>query len=202
MPGAVDVPFSWKRAKPLDLSFEGLESLGAVGELRAVAAGFVSSYRMRGLPPSSADGRYKTASVLLNGNRLTGGLEGIRSVLDRLLYRPDALCWLDVSRNRLTDVADELLEFPNLRTLYAHHNDLASLCAVRGLNRLPALRSLTLQNNPVAAVCGYRPAVLFLLPRLSSLDFVVVTDSERRQLPPVSVRRAANEKTNVSRPEL
>lgn len=183
------VPFSYKQAKPLDLSFENIKSLEAHDQLRALTADFVSSCRMLGVP-LKRNGRYVTASILLDNNQLTGGLDGIRSLADKLLYRPETLCWLDVSHNRLTDVSDELLGFPNLRTVYMHRNCLASLCAVRKLHRLPALRSLTLQHNPVATVRGYRSAIVFLLPRLANLDFVQVTNGERRLLPPVSVQRA------------
>lgn len=191
------VPFFYKLAKPLDLSFEDLKSLDA-GELRALATGFVSSYRMRGRPPM-VDGRYVTASLLLNGNRLTSGLDGLRSVADKLLCQPNALCWLDVSCNRLTELGDALLGFPNLRTLYAHRNNLASLCDIRGLNRLPALRMLTLQDNPLAAVTAYRTTVVYLLPRITSLDFVLVTKGERHLLPPVSVQRAVRHKLESMR---
>lgn len=195
------VPFQYKRAKPLDLSFEKAETLQGK-EFSIFSSGTAAdSYRMLGSPPRSALGRYKTASLLLGHNRIAGDLHGIRALVAELLVRPEALCWLDVSHNRLTDISvDELLGFPNLRTLYVHHNDLDSWCAVQALDRLPALRSLTLQHNPVAAVSGYRTAVLFLLPRLISLDFVLVTDAERRRLPPVLVQRAvASQRKNSVR---
>ncbi|KAF0770737.1 leucine-rich repeat-containing protein 51-like [Aphis craccivora] len=177
------VPFSYKKAKPLDLSFEDLKSLEP-STLRVFSTGFVSSYRMLGVP-SKRDGRYKTASLLLSHNRLTGGLDDIRLLVDRLFRQPDALCWLDLSHNRLTDLSDTLLGFPNLCTLYLHHNRLASLCVVARINRLPRLRSLTLQNNPVAVYRGYRTAVLTVLRRITRLDFVIVTNGERRLLPPI-----------------
>ncbi|XP_060876184.1 leucine-rich repeat-containing protein 51-like [Metopolophium dirhodum] len=182
---SMKVPFSYKRAKPLDLSFEDLESL-APSSLRVFSTGFVSSYRMLGVP-AKRDGRYKTASMLLSHNRLTGGLDDIRLLVDKLFWQPNALCWLDLSHNQLTDLSDVLLGFPNLSTLYLHHNRLASLCVVARINRLPRLRSVTLQNNPVAEYHGYRTAVLSVLKRITRLDFVSVTDSERRLLPPIAL---------------
>ncbi|XP_008184285.1 leucine-rich repeat-containing protein 51-like [Acyrthosiphon pisum] len=182
---SMKVPFLYKRAKPLDLSFEDLESLEP-SSLRVFSSGFVSSYRMLGVP-AKRDGRYKTASLLLSHNRLTGGLDDIRLLVDRLFWQPNALCWLDLSHNQLTDLSDVLLGFPNLSTLYLHHNRLASLCAVVRINRLPRLRSVTLQNNPVAEYRGYRTAVLSLLKRITRLDFVSVTESERRLLPPIAL---------------
>lgn len=193
-----NVSFAYKRAKPLDLSFENLKSLNNIDEFRGYTTGFVSSYRMMGLPPKSHD-RYVTASMLLNNNRLTGALDGIRTFVEKFLYQPDALCWLDLSHNRLTDVSDELLTFPNLRTLYMHHNQLASLCTVQTLNRLPGLRSLTMQENPLSAVDEYRSAIIFLLPRLASLDFVFVTAVERHRPPPTAVQRAV--KRTFTRPD-
>lgn len=184
------MPFAYKRAKPLDLSFKELESLRDVAYGTALRTpGFVNSYRTLGLPPRR-NGGYATASLSLAHNRLTGGLDGLRPLVRRAFHRPDALCWLDVSHNRLARVPDRLADFPNLRTLYVHHNDVASLwAATDALRRLPGLRSLTLQNNPAAAVPGYRAAVLLMLPRLAVLDFVRVTDDERRALPPAWVKR-------------
>lgn len=193
------VSFRYKRAKPLDLSFENLKSLNNIDEYRGFITGFVSSYRMLSLPTKSR-GRYKTASMLLNNNQLTGGLEGIRMFVEKLFYQPDALCWLDLSHNKLTDISEELLTFPNLRTLYMHCNKLASLCAVQTLNQLPGLRSLTMQENPVSTVHGYRISMIYLIPLLVSLDFVVVTSIERHQLPPISVQRGI--KKSVTRPTI
>ncbi|CAI6373077.1 unnamed protein product [Macrosiphum euphorbiae] len=189
---SMKVPFSYKRAKPLDLSFEDLESLSPLpSSLRVFSTGPASSYRMLGAP-AKRHGRYKTASVLLSNNRLTGGLDDIRLLVDKLLWQPNALCWLDLSHNQLTDLSDELLGFPNLSTLYLHHNRLASLCAVARINRLPKLRSVTLQNNPMAEYRGYRTAVLSVLKRITRLDFVSVTESERRLLPPIALESFIN----------
>lgn len=192
-----NVSFEYKRAKPLDLSFENLKSFNNVDEFRVYTTGFVSSYRMLGLPRKSRN-RYVTASMLLNNNQLTGGLEGIRTFVEKLFKQPDALCWLDLSHNQLTDISGELLTFPNLRTLYMHHNLLARLCAVQTLNRLPGLRSLTMQENPLSEIHGYRSAIIFLIPRLACLDFVLVTAIERHMLPPTSVQRAV--KKTFTRP--
>uniref|UniRef100_A0A2S2PGE6 Leucine-rich repeat-containing protein 51 n=1 Tax=Schizaphis graminum TaxID=13262 RepID=A0A2S2PGE6_SCHGA len=180
------VPFSYKRAKPLDLSFEDLESLEP-SSMRALTTGFVSSYRMLGVP-AKRDGKYKTASMLLSHNRLTGDLDDIRLLVDKLFRQPDALCWLDLSHNRLTDVSDALLGFPNLSTLYLHHNLLATICVLARINQMPQLRSLTLQNNPLAEYRGYRTVVLAVLRKITRLDFVIVTDSERRLLPPAPLQ--------------
>lgn len=185
------VPFAYKRAKPLDMSFEMAASLGAC-EFHVFQSDSLSAYRMLGVPPKSS-GRYKTASMLLNFNRLTG-LDGIRTLAVRMLYQPDALCWLDVSDNRLDGVpVGELSEFPNLRTLYLHRNRLTAVETVADLGRLPGLRYLTLQHNPLATGHGYRATVLALLPRLTGLDFVRVTDGERLALPPVSVQRIVDQ---------
>lgn len=180
------VPFSYKRAKPLDLSFEDLESLDP-SSLRVFSTGFVSSYRMLSLPEKH-DGRYKTASMLLSHNRLTGGLDDIRQLVDSLFQQPDALCWLDLSHNQLTDVSDALLGFPNLSTLYLHNNRFANLCTVFRINQLPRLRSVTLLNNPLAEYHGYRTAVLLVLRKITRLDFNTVTDGERRLLPPIALQ--------------
>lgn len=179
------VPFSYKRAKPLDLTFENLTSLDT-NTLRIITLDFVSSYRMLGVPPK-VDGRYKTASLLLNNNRIAGSLDGIRAVIDKLFYQPDALCWLDVSYNQLTGISHELLTFPNLRTLYMHHNDLRDICAVESLSQISRLRSFTLSRNPVSAIPEYRTLIIYLLPQLTKLDFVTVTSDERFRLLPAAM---------------
>ena len=46
---------------------------------------------------------------------------------------------------------------------------------------------MTLQNNQVAEYHGYRTAVLSVLKRITRLDFVSVTESERRLLPPIAL---------------
>jgi len=191
------VPFSYKRAKPVDLTFEDLTSLD-MSAMRAFTSDFVRTYRMLGAP-AKVHGRYRTASLLLNNNRLTGSLDGIRAVVDRLFDRSDALSWLDVSHNRLTGIASELLGFPNLRTLYMHHNDLRNMCAVESLSQASALRSFTLYGNPVAAIDGYRTTVVRLLPQLTALDFVRVTRDERCRLPPAAMHTTITNLRNARR---
>ncbi|XP_050423013.1 leucine-rich repeat-containing protein 51-like [Adelges cooleyi] len=186
-----NIRFEWQRAKPLDLSFKALDNLYNWSSENYKDA--PSAYRMLGLPVRQINSnRYATASLLLNDNRLSGdeGLSGLRALVNALLVQPDALCWLDLSRNRLTDVTDELFLFPNLRTLYLHDNAVTSVCVAGKLRRLPALRTLTLQNNPVASVHDYRVTVIRLLPRLASLDFVRVTDDERTRLASATVEKA------------
>lgn len=185
------VPFTYIRAKPLDMSFENAESLDA-SEFRVFRTDLSNSHRMLGVPRKFS-GRYKTASLLLNGNRLTS-LENFRTLAVRMLYLPSALCWLDVSDNRLNDVSiDELSDFPNLRTLYLHRNRLTTVSTVTCLDRLTELRTLRLQHNPLATTHAYRAMVLKLLPRLTNLDFVRVTNDEKHLLPPVLVQQIVNQ---------
>eukprot|EP00439_Symbiodinium_sp_Y106_P028927 s2794_g3.t1 len=55
------------------------------------------------------------------------------------------LQWLDVSFNHLTAVDPEILQFPNMKALYLHGNNLSKLGDVERLKKLPKLISLTMK---------------------------------------------------------
>jgi Leucine-rich repeat (LRR) protein len=55
------------------------------------------------------------------------------------MWEPSRLEWLDLSYNFLVKIEPEILEFPNLKTLYLHGNFIASLEEVRKLQDMGGL---------------------------------------------------------------
>merc|ERR1712083_191388 len=99
------------------------------------------------------------------------------------MWNSNRLLWLDLSYNFLTAIEDELLEFPELRTLYLHGNYIASLDQTKKLQRFYDLQSLTLYGNPLEQIKNYRLYVLGVMysndnQNLRRLDQVLVTNRE------------------------
>ena len=85
-------------------------------------------------------------SIFLNNNELRT-TRGLRSILDSVIWNPDRLEWLDLSYNFLERVEPEILNFPNLKTLYLHGNYISNLEEVKKLQELPYLQTLNLYGN-------------------------------------------------------
>ena len=68
----------------------------------------------------------KTLTLFLQNNELRT-LIGMAEVLEVVMWNSRNLLWLDLSYNFLTTIEEELLEFPELKTLYLHGNFIASL---------------------------------------------------------------------------
>ena len=71
-------------------------------------------------------------SVFLNNNELRG-LNGLGSILSIVMWHPERLEWLDLSYNYFEKIDNELLVFPNLKSLNLHGNYISSLEEVRKL---------------------------------------------------------------------
>lgn len=63
----------------------------------------------------------KTLTLFLQNNELRS-LVGMADVLEAVMYHSKNLLWLDISYNYLTTIDEDLLEFPELKTLYLHGN--------------------------------------------------------------------------------
>lgn len=77
-------------------------------------------------------------SIFLNNNEIRT-VFGLRSILDSVMFDPSRLEWLDLSYNYLVKIEPEILDFPNLKTLYLHGNYITSLDEVKKLQDLPYL---------------------------------------------------------------
>ena len=81
-------------------------------------------------------------------------------VLDAVMYHSKNLLWLDLSYNYLTTIDEDILEFPELKTLYLHGNYIQNLDQTKKLQNFEDLQSLTLYSNPIEQIKGYRMYVL------------------------------------------
>ena len=72
-----------------------------------------------------------------------------------------------------------ILQYPKIKILYLHSNDIKKLSEIDKLAALPELRKITLHGNPIEDLQGYRQYVISTLPRLKTLDFVAVTNQDR-----------------------
>lgn len=127
--------------------------------------------------------------VRLSYNELTS-LKGIVEAME-LILGPDArtnLTWLDLSHNKLTQIDEVLLAFPNLTNLYLHSNHINHIQEVKKLSLLEHMQKLTLHGNPLYqarenhGLKNPRSGVIYHLRNcvLKSLDDVVITDTDRR----------------------
>jgi Leucine-rich repeat (LRR) protein len=60
-------------------------------------------------------------SLFLNNNEIRT-VVNLRTTLDYVMWNPNNLEWLDLSYNYLEKIEPEILQFPNLKTLYLHGN--------------------------------------------------------------------------------
>ena len=105
------------------------------------------------------------------------------TVLEAVMYNSKNLLWLDLSYNFLTTIDDDLLDFPELKTLYMHGNYIANLEQTKKLQAFEDLQSLTLYGNAIEQIKGYRMYVLGVMyannnQNLRRLDQVLVTNRE------------------------
>ena len=93
------------------------------------------------------------------------------------------IMWIDLSFNQLRRIDDELAEhLPNLQTLYLHANQISRYSDIRRLSCFSQIKSLTLYGNPVEEQKHYRNVVLYYFPKLTQLDFSVITAGEREKV--------------------
>ena len=71
-------------------------------------------------------------SLFLNNNEVRS-IKGLRDILNFVVWQPDQLEWLDLSYNYLANIEKEILNFPNLKTLYLHGNYISNLDEVKKL---------------------------------------------------------------------
>ena len=101
----------------------------------------------------------KTLTLFLQNNELRT-LVGMAEVLEVVMWNSRNLLWLDLSYNFLQSIDEELLNFPEIKTLYLHGNYIANLEHTKKLQKFEDLQSLTLYGNPIEQVKGYRMYVL------------------------------------------
>lgn len=120
-------------------------------------------------------------TLLLNNNEIRT-ISGLLPTLEVVMNMPSKLKWLDLSFNYLTKIEPDILNFPELKTLYLHGNYIYQLDEVKKLSELPNIISLTMHGNPIEQIPGYRLYVLGIMfsnyQTIKKLDSVVITRKE------------------------
>uniref|UniRef100_A0A1B6LBW3 Leucine-rich repeat-containing protein 51 n=1 Tax=Graphocephala atropunctata TaxID=36148 RepID=A0A1B6LBW3_9HEMI len=162
---------------PLDFSFKKLISEDDIVTKKP------RKNRVGRLPDVGANNKYVTASVWLSHNKIQT-TRGAAAILNHIIA-PSQLSWLDLSFNQLYDIDEQILLLKNLKILYLHGNNIQNVSSISILKDLPELRTLTLHGNPIDSISQYRTHVIYMLPKLSNLDFSPVVGFERKGvLPP------------------
>jgi Leucine-rich repeat (LRR) protein len=83
---------------------------------------------------------YIVDSLLLNSNQIRD-IKGLASVLTFVLPHgdPTKLLWLNLSQNYLDKIDDEILKFPNLKSLQLHGCYISDIEEVRKLKNMGCL---------------------------------------------------------------
>lgn len=157
---------------PLDYSFRNISSLNHL-EKRYPR----QSLRRNRRSPS---GRYNSNVIRLANNNLVD-MKGLYQMALDVVEYPEDIAWLDLSFNDITNVSDDILEFPALKMIYLHGNKIRHFADLQRLQRLPNLYSLTLHGNPIENNPNYRSSIIAMFPSLKSLDFAKVTEDEKDQ---------------------
>lgn len=87
-------------------------------------------------------------------------INGLDKVLYDVMWNHQNLQWIDLSYNHLQGIDEEILNFPHLKVLYMHGNEITNLEECRKLQQLVNLQNLTLYGNPIEQIKGYRMWVL------------------------------------------
>ena len=122
----------------------------------------------------------------VSNNKLTT-IEGIYTVLDALLpeltfpsklNKVQLIQWIDISRNKLTNIHKDICELPYLKILYVHGNNIQEIEKVTALGNCKSLTALTLYGNPIDHIKGYRNFIIEMCPLLEKLDGAVISEKE------------------------
>lgn len=106
-------------------------------------------------------------------------LQYFNSTLEQLLEKPFDLEWLDLSFNDISTIDEVLLQYPKLKILYLHGNQIDKLSEVDKLGALPELFSITLHGNPIEDIPGYKQYVISALPQLKVFNTITITNQDR-----------------------
>ncbi|EQC30049.1 hypothetical protein SDRG_12326 [Saprolegnia diclina VS20] len=130
-------------------------------------------------------------SLKVNGNAITSltglgdfpalqALEISQNAIAELATPPElvSLESLIISENQLANL-NGLGAFPNLTSFKAELNNMTTLTDLAALGALTKLQDIDLTGNAVTEVEHYRLDLVLLLPKLSKLDGIAITDDER-----------------------
>jgi len=122
------------------------------------------------------------ATALRLDNNELSNLKRLEQSIAPIVSRPNMLCWLDLSFNKLTKLEPIVEACPGLKVLYLHVNLVSDVKEVDSLGDLTELTTLTLQGNPLedSLKPSYRYRVAAAVgPTLRKLDFSSLTVIEK-----------------------
>ena len=122
--------------------------------------------------------RHHISSIRLQSNKIEK-ISALHESVKAIGLIPQHIKWLDLSNNSISHIGNALENFLELSVLYLHANHIKLLSEIKPLPHLKKLTSITLFGNPVESHTHYRNFVLYLFPRLSKLDFSVITHQDR-----------------------
>lgn len=120
-------------------------------------------------------------------NNKLNTLSGLYSVLMELLpelsfksklNKVELLQWIDISRNKLTEIQADICQLPYLKILYVHGNNIQEIEKVTVLSQCKSLTSLTLYGNPIDHIRGYRHFIIEMCPLLEKFDSALISEKE------------------------
>ncbi|PBC26952.1 leucine-rich repeat-containing protein 51-like [Apis cerana] len=164
-------------AAPLDLSFKRATTMNELANKRP------QSVRTGKIPLRTSADRFVTCSLWLSNNLLTS-MDGFESLAQKVLDDPEHLSWVDLSFNKIKEIGDDIVKFPNIKIFYLHGNNISNINDIVKLQKLQTLRSLTLHGNPIENLPYYRGYIVHTLPQLTALDFSAVLSTERKKAAP------------------
>jgi len=124
--------------------------------------------------------KYISDAIRMNNNRISS-FKGFQRMLNSVLDNPINLQWIDLSFNDIECIDEVFLEFPNLKVLYLHSNEINSIKEVDKLSKLKNLKKLTLHANFIEQHESYRWYVIAKIPQLQSLDFSKIIKSDKEK---------------------
>ncbi|XP_076180216.1 leucine-rich repeat-containing protein 51-like [Ptiloglossa arizonensis] len=188
-----DLFSDYKRAKqqemmiaaPLDLSFKKATTMNELANKRPQAI------RTGKIPLRTTMDRFVTCSFWLSNNSLTS-MDGFKNLVHKLLDDPAYLTWIDLSFNEIERIGDDIIQFPNLKIIYLHGNNIWNINDVIKLKNLQNLKSLTMHGNPIENLQYYRGYIVHILPQLTTLDFSAILSADKKKAPPAGFHKMIN----------
>jgi len=123
--------------------------------------------------------QYYTSNVKLSNNLLADCSHLISQLKTVVVEACQKITILDLSFNQIPAVPNEITELVNLHVVYLHANAIKEIDEVNKLKPLKFLYAISLNGNPIENRKNYRFHVLWLLPKLKTLDFTSFSKRDR-----------------------
>ncbi|XP_076180215.1 leucine-rich repeat-containing protein 51-like [Ptiloglossa arizonensis] len=157
---------------PLNLSFRKAITMNELANKRPQAI------RTGKIPLRTAMDRFVTCSFWLSNNSLTS-MDGFKNLVHKLLDDPAYLTWIDFSFNEIERIGDDIIQFPNLKIIYLHGNNIWNINDVIKLKNLQNLKFL-MHGNLFEDLQYYRGYIVHIFPQLTTSDSSVILSADKK----------------------